>query len=178
MEPTEQLRENYVVQQPFLRDDFRPFDNTLQPQHGDIFVADIDGDGDLDVIIGGQQRDTPFAFQGGIFINDGAGNFTRKSSDVTPGYMATMDFGDIDGDGDLDLIFNGGVNPGRVWSRGIALNDGAGNFTLGTATDFPLPPARSVSSFFADFNNDGLLDYCHAGNANEKQLHGTLFSAG
>lgn len=175
MEPTEQLRENYVVQQPFLRDDFRPFDNTLQPQHGDIFVADIDGDGDLDVIIGGQQRDTPFAFQGGIFINDGAGNFTRKSSDFTPGYMATMDFGDIDGDGDLDLIFNGGVNPGSVWSRGIALNDGAGNFTLGSATDFPLPPARSVSSFFADFNNDGLPDYCHAGNANENSYMALYF---
>lgn len=175
MAPTEQLRENYVVQQPFLRDDFRPFENTLQPQHGDIAVADIDGDGDLDVIIGGQQRGTPFTFEGGIFINDGAGNFTRKYSDVTPGYMATMNFGDIDGDGDLDLIFNGGVNPGSVWSRGIALNDGAGNFTLGSVTDFPLPPARSISSFFADFNNDGLLDYCHAGNANENSYMALYF---
>ncbi len=170
MEPTEHLREVYIPQEPFLRPNTKEFDINMRPQHGDILVVDIDNDNDLDLIIGGEQRSEPFAYQGGTFTNDGKGNFTRIPNNITPAYMATMDAGDIDGDGDIDIIFNGGTNVGAVWSKGIALNDGFGNFTLAPTSQYPIPPSRSVSSFFGDFNNDGLLDYCHSGNSADSYM--------
>ncbi|MFV0391141.1 MAG: FG-GAP repeat domain-containing protein, partial [Paludibacteraceae bacterium] len=139
----------------------------MRPQHGDILVADLDNDNDLDLLIAGEQRANPFAYQGGLFKNDGIGNFSRTQTNITPGYMAAMDVGDIDGNGSLDVIFNGGVNMEAKWSKGIALNDGSGNFTLAPESLYPLPPSKCTSSLFADFNNDGLLDYLHAGNSSD-----------
>ncbi|MFH5884500.1 FG-GAP-like repeat-containing protein [Halalkalibaculum sp. DA3122] len=64
-----------------------------------VALEDIDGDGDLDILITG--------FDGGnaLYINDGKGNFTlKKDSGLTPGNgSTTMALADIDGDGDLDL---------------------------------------------------------------------------
>lgn len=131
-------------------------------QHGDIVVGDIDNDGDLDFIIGGEQRFSPWLYQGGVYLNDGAGKFTKKDPatvEITPGGYAFMDLGDINGDGFLDLIFCGHNNSGTKMQKGIALNDGNGNFIPGDPVKYPFPPNRSTYCAFADFNNDGLLDY-------------------
>ena len=74
-------------------------------QHGCILIGDVDNDGDLDVLIGGEQRKDPHLQRGGLYINDGKGNFTKKDCPIMVGYKGNMDFGDIDGDGDLDIIF-------------------------------------------------------------------------
>ena len=63
-------------------------------------LADVDGDGDLDLIVG--------TFGGPVllFTNDGLGHFTNAtaSSGLSGGYMATtMTLADIDGNGSLDL---------------------------------------------------------------------------
>ncbi len=63
-------------------------------------LADVDGDGDLDLIVG--------TFGGPVllFTNDGHGHFTNAttSSGLSGGYMATtMTLADIDGNGSLDL---------------------------------------------------------------------------
>lgn len=131
-------------------------------QHGDIVVGDIDNDGDLDFIIGGEQRNSPWMYQGGIYINNGSGKFTQKEPNtvqVTPGGYSYMDLGDINGDGFIDLIFVGHSNSGTKTHKGIALNDGTGNFIPGDSKKYPMPPNRSTYCAFADFNNDGLLDY-------------------
>lgn len=164
MEPTLYLRENPFTGDAFLQDDFREPDNTIRPQHGDISIVDIDDDQDLDIIVSGIQRSAPNAVQSRIFINDGKGNFTSLPSSVTPGFLASIDAGDIDGDGDADLIFNGALATGSSWTRGIALNNGKGHFELAPADNYPTPAGNGTSCFFGDFNNDGLLDYGHAGN--------------
>ena len=78
-------------------------------------LADVDGDGDLDAMIGY------------LHINDGNGNFTTDT---------TKDFGegrfaDLDGDGDLDWLnaTYRGFDP-AIHTRGTYRNDGGGNFTL------------------------------------------------
>ncbi|MYE12372.1 MAG: hypothetical protein F4X99_12095 [Gammaproteobacteria bacterium] len=72
-------------------------------RHGSPAMADLDGDGDLDLLIPGLDGDPTF-----VFSNDGDGTFT----DVTPGsgldrmraeYSLSPAFGDYDLDGDLDL---------------------------------------------------------------------------
>ena len=61
--------------------------------------ADVDGDGDLDLLVGS------IASKNVLYINDGKGHFKLKSDsglDEAHGTMS-MTLADIDGDGDLDL---------------------------------------------------------------------------
>ena len=73
-------------------------------RHSGPAFADVDGDGDLDLFIGGLEFDPSF-----LFRNDGDGTFT----DVTEGsgidsvaskYTLSAAFGDYDLDGDLDMF--------------------------------------------------------------------------
>lgn len=86
---------------------------------------------------------------------------------IIPGNSADIKFGDIDGNGTLDAIFNGNSNDDL--GKGIALNDGTGIFTR-SALDMT---RATVSCGFADFNNDGLLDYYTFGNGTANM--GTIF---
>lgn len=140
-------------------------------QHGRIILGDVDNDGDLDIFIFGEQRDDPHSQRGGLYINDGAGNFTKKDCPAMPGWTGAVDFGDINGDGFIDLIFSGHKNGGvpEANARGMAINDGTGTFTLADPNDYPGFTLRSTGAVFADFNNDGLLDYMLA--APDHQSH-------
>ena len=73
-------------------------------RHSGPAFADMDGDGDLDLFIGGIENDPSF-----LFHNEGDGTFT----DVTAGsgvdtiaskYTLSAAFGDYDLDGDLDMF--------------------------------------------------------------------------
>ena len=57
------------------------------------------------------------------------GTYTLKTTDnvIVPGQYADIKFGDIDGDGNLDVIYGG--NSTLAAGKGIALNDGTGIFT-------------------------------------------------
>lgn len=133
-------------------------------------MGDVDSDGDLDVYIFGELRGPPYQ-RGGLYINDGVGNFTKKDCPAMPGWTGAADFGDINGDGHIDLIFSGHKNDliPEMNARGIALNDGAGNFTIADPYAYPGYLFRSTGALFADFNNDGLLDYMLA--APDTQKH-------
>ncbi len=64
-----------------------------------VCFADIDGDGDLDLLVNGISSGTR------LFLNDGHGHFTeRQQSGLSKTASATsMALADIDGDGDLDI---------------------------------------------------------------------------
>jgi hypothetical protein len=141
---------------------FVDFGSEYDIQRGVFAVADIDGDGDLDIIFSGEDNGDPRLEKGAILINDGAGNFTVQVGErvIRIGKSGNIQFGDIDGDGDLDVIFAGwqATNISPAPCAGIALNDGHGVYTLADA--YPINPAGTITSCgFADFNLDGLLDY-------------------
>lgn len=138
---------------------FVDFGTDYDIQRGDFAVADIDNDGDLDIIFSGENNGG--IEKGAILVNDGSGNFSLQSGTrvITMGKSGNIQFGDIDGDGDLDVIFAGWGTSASP-SIGIALNDGLGNYTLASTSSYPINTASKITSAgFADFNLDGLLDY-------------------
>ncbi len=98
--------------------DFAPA--TVIPATGgivDIVIADLDGDDDLDVA-----TLTGFSFPDGrafigVLLNDGAGALSAGAT-IDLGNQVGLEFfvqdleaGDVDGDGDVDLAFNGVAQP-------------------------------------------------------------------
>ncbi|QDU56648.1 FG-GAP repeat protein [Aeoliella mucimassa] len=104
----------------------------------DMSLGDVDGDGDLDVLV-------VYSYNGGaILTNDGAGNFTVSSvlageNIYTDGRTSAL--ADVDGDGDLDAFVR------TKWF----INDGTGSFT--NAGHY-VPD----SAVFGDVDGDGDID--------------------
>ncbi|MDP3469054.1 MAG: CRTAC1 family protein [Daejeonella sp.] len=129
---------------------------------------DIDGDGDLDLYVasGGYEfgSDSPL-LQDRIYINDGKGNFSRKTTGLPQMLISTgtIRSSDIDGDGDLDLFIGGRVVPGMYPSTPeskILKNDGKGNFSDGTDNIAPeIKYAGMVTdAVWIDVNQDNVND--------------------
>lgn len=96
-----------------------------------VAIGDIDNDGALDVYApsAGGQADK-------LFINDGSGGLTDEASTRLPGVSSTSAgarFGDVDSDGDLDLLVGSGYNASDSPPAHLYLNDGNGNFEDATA---------------------------------------------
>ncbi|MCA9136933.1 MAG: VCBS repeat-containing protein [Planctomycetales bacterium] len=86
----------------------------------DVATADVDGDGDID-LLSASGRDNTIAW----YSNDGNGNFTPAivSSNVYRAYSVAT--ADIDGDGDLDVVSASYGDSKIYWHQ----NDGNQNFT-------------------------------------------------
>ncbi len=88
----------------------------------DYDFADLDNDGDLDVIFANALDTRDLA--SGILLNDGSGRLTdsgqRLSPPVSYGSVGT---GDLNGDGFVDLVITDYERPARIW-----LNAGKGSF--------------------------------------------------
>jgi FG-GAP-like repeat/Secretion system C-terminal sorting domain len=127
--------------------------------YSSLSVADVDGDLDTDVLICGQANS---GVKANLYLNDGSGNFTFDavaSSTFTGIYLGTSEFGDIDGDGDPDLVLMGYADSGTF--SGMYLNDGSGVFTL-TASSFPALNGSDIA--FSDVDDDTDMDIVMAGN--------------
>jgi len=133
-----------------------PFPNVSS---GAVAFHDVDADGDQDAMI------TGFSISGGnptqLFLNDGTGAFTASGIAFEPVNNGTIDYGDVDGDGDDDLLLTGYGSTSRV--ANLYTNDGAGLFTLVPGTPFPGVQQGSVG--LEDIDGDGDLDVLIAGEA-------------
>src|SRR5690606_25994209 len=107
--------------------------NATLPQVDDaaqsINLADVDGDGDLDMLVGNEVPPNR------LLINNGNGVFSEHAEalDLPVPLETRMVLAfDADGDGHLDLVFSNLTSNGRNYEKDpqmrIPINDGQGNF--------------------------------------------------
>lgn len=116
----------------------------------DVVVADLDGDGDNDVVAAAAGSDEVLWYQN----LDGLGNFSSKKivSNEVNGVLNVSVF-DIDSDGYLDILASSPSDSKLVWFKNV---DGEGNFGNEQIIASNLLGVRGISP--ADIDNDGDLD--------------------
>lgn len=135
-------------------------------------VADMDGDGNLDIVaLVSQEWEEIYVFE-----NDGKGNFTPHmvfgSTNEDFG-SSGIHLADMDGDGDLDILYTNGdsfdyLPPGpRPW-HGLQWLENKGNFQFEyhRIDDF----AGASSAVAADVNNNGHMDIVVTSSLNQDEF--------
>ncbi len=112
-------------------------------------LVDLDGDGDLDVVISNDAPDPK-----PVYLNDGTGHFQLGSTYGRPEWPTrNATTADLDGDGNPDIVAaNRGDSTGANY---ICFNRGGGRFDANCVA-FSHEPATTITA--ADFNRDGLID--------------------
>lgn len=126
----------------------------------DVRAADLDKDGDLDLVFAREFQPNVILFNNGagIFTNATAGRLPQPAHDSEDVVVA-----DFDRDGDLDLIFcsEDDIRLGRTNVHEYYLNDGAGRFL---AASFIFPDSEANAVIAADLNNDDVPEVLFGNN--------------
>jgi len=111
-----------------------------------VSIGDLDGDGDLDIIVS-NRHDDDFS----VLFNDGSGVFSGRTDYSVGDFPKRVSLNDFDGDGDLDLSVTNMYDD----DFSVYFNDGSGVFS--GRTDYSVGDAP-ISVKVIDLNSDGDLD--------------------
>ena len=130
-----------------------------------FFDADNDGDQDLMVGSGGNEKADQANYKNRLYLNNGKGVFTKSKTTIptTNNNVSVIAACDYDNDGDMDVFVGSRSVPGvyGIDPKQLLLeNDGKGNFT--NATDkkaFKLNEVGMITdAVWEDIDNDGKKD--------------------
>jgi hypothetical protein len=119
--------------------------------------GDYDNDADLDLLLTGLSEEIYPSTK--LYRNDGANAFTEVSTNLKNLFGAGI-WGDLDGDGDLDVLLSGHEGPNVQALHTLIYGNDRGAFREITNS---LPGVELPGAAFADFDNDGDLDLAHSG---------------
>lgn len=80
--------------------------DTAGGKHSSVVLVDIDNDDDIDIINAGKKNDNGDRITA-IYLNDGNARFTDSGVSLTGSSYGSLSAGDVDGDGDIDLLLTG-----------------------------------------------------------------------
>ncbi|MBW8201595.1 FG-GAP-like repeat-containing protein [Flagellimonas abyssi] len=129
-----------------------------------VSVVDLNGDGDIDLL-------TASAIENSFnyYENDGNGSFTNFVISNDPDYAnraSHIDYVDMDGDGDIDVIGTLFRSPKYLWFE----NDGNENFAPHVIEDTYLLVDGASSIDAGDVDNDGDIDLVGASGESQRIL--------
>ncbi|MBT8351536.1 MAG: VCBS repeat-containing protein, partial [Deltaproteobacteria bacterium] len=133
-----------------------------------VLSFDMDADGDLDLFANnwgsasGQENE--------LYVNNGNMNFSAtQSGDLTTAIGSQgATVGDLDGDGDADIILGDFEGSHNIF---VFLNDNNGNYSLQENIDIGLPSSGRIDGItMSDLDSDGSLDLIIA-DPNEKFIY-------
>jgi len=126
---------------------------------GNNDVGDADGDGDIDIIVTGQNiTGLPVTK---LYLNNGSGVFTAQANSIfTNLKWGTVRFIDMENDGDLDLI-NCGQNSSGQTTTILYTNNGNGTFSINNSS--AIDGARDSDIAIGDIDGDGDKDFLICG---------------
>jgi hypothetical protein len=138
--------------------------------------GDFDGDGEQDLVLGVWDPALGHLVQFDLWRNEGSLRFRHAGTAFLPdppySYYGTAvrssDFliGDVQGDGDLDVVF---VFETTSYTTFVYLNDGTGAFTLGPKY------VQQGATELVDLDQDGLLDLLMYGGVHYGNASGSPF---
>jgi hypothetical protein len=140
---------------------------------GTVKAADIDGDGDLDLFVGGRvvpgkYPTTPESY---VLLNDGKGNFTNATQTICPqlqhiGMVTDAEWIDVNGDRKPDLVVVGEWMPIRIFlNQNGRLSDQSSTYIHFASTGW----WNRIKA--ADMDGDGDLDLVIGNCGTNTQFH-------
>ena len=136
--------------------------NLIQPRYASAAWGDYDNDGDLDLIVGGR-IDASNSLSTRLYRND-AGVFTDAGLSFTGIDLGSIEWGDYNNDGFIDLLMTG--REYSVQTSSVPITKIYRNNTNGTFSDsgISLLDLKEGSGTWGDYDDDGDLDIMISGN--------------
>jgi hypothetical protein len=146
------------------------------PRVGDADFGDVDGDGDLDLVLADWGTSLNTGARPRLYLNDGAGTFTDATTGIPAGNVKwawELELVDVDDDFDLDLLIASKLGTGSF----LYLNDGTGVFTDDSAAGLP-QFANNYEIEVMDVDGDGDLDLVTLNDGGSLRDHVMINNAG
>ncbi len=132
----------------------------IEDQTQGIALSDIDGDGDLDMVVANQEPPNR------LLLNDGTGRFTEHTERLdqkVPLETREVYARDFTGDGKPDILLLNLTSNNSDWDKDpqtrLLVNDGSGRFNDETDGRIPYNTFSVYSGAPIDLNEDGALDF-------------------
>jgi len=138
-------------------------------QANTVVTADLDGDGDADIVTGTADLDHVYSIE-----NLGNGNFGQAQLLAHGAWIVTsVDASDLDGDGDQDVLATGYGSDGVYWC------ENSGDGTFGPLQTITTDAVEAACVFATDLDGDGDADVLSASRGDDKiAWYENLSSAG
>jgi len=123
-------------------------------------AGDLDGDGDVDVVVAGSPGNDPGPNEFVILENEAARLFIAHTHRSSEGWPQALALADIDTDGRLDVVF------ATTTVRGVYVLRNTGGFEFEGVSPFPTTILGSIWSSMlgiADLDGNGQFDLMHGG---------------
>lgn len=112
------------LEDPIVLNKGDTLDNFLQG----VFLADMNNDGNLDIITGEAADDSGFLEYGYVYLNDGAGNYTVSQA-ITESTSGIAHVLDLNGDGAVDIVSE---QSGKLYLNGTTTSTTMERVSLGS----------------------------------------------